>query len=88
MKQKKLKVWQSVLRHRPNGNVSDCISRVASSIPTRSHTFVKIDHEIISTAIILLSADSRTVVRYKRKYVHKELVMRLVKLAQEKSMVR
>ena len=26
---------------------------VASSIPTRSHTFVEIDHEIISTVILL-----------------------------------
>ena len=40
---------------------------VASSIPTQSHTFTKIDHEIISTAILLHSADSRrVVVGYKR----------------------
>ena len=31
---------------------------VASSIPARSHTFVKIDHEIISTVILLPSAES------------------------------
>ena len=31
---------------------------VASSIPARSHTFVEIDHEIISTVILLPSADS------------------------------
>ena len=30
---------------------------VASSIPVRSHTFVEIDHEIISTVILLPSAD-------------------------------
>ena len=30
----------------------------ASSIPARSHTFVGIDHEIISTVILLPSADS------------------------------
>ena len=30
---------------------------VASSIPVRSHTFVEIDHEIISTVIPLPSAD-------------------------------
>ena len=30
--------------------------RVASSIPVRSHTFVEIDHEIISTVILLPSA--------------------------------
>ena len=31
---------------------------VASSIPVRSHTFVAIDHEIISTIILLPSAES------------------------------
>ena len=31
---------------------------VASSIPARSRTFVEIDHEIISTVILLPSADS------------------------------
>ena len=31
---------------------------VASSIPARSHTFVEIDNEIISTVILLPSADS------------------------------
>ena len=31
---------------------------VASLIPARSHTFVKIDHEIISSVIVLASADS------------------------------
>ena len=47
-----------------------------------SHTFVEIEHEIISTDILLLSADSRrVVVSYKRKYVHKVLVNRLVKFA-------
>ena len=47
----------------------------ASSIRTRSHTFAEIDHELISTAILLPFADLRmVVVSYKRKYVHKELV--------------
>ena len=46
---------------------------VASSIPVLSHTFVEIDYEIISTAILLPSADLR-----KRKYVHEVLVNRLV----------
>ena len=32
---------------------------VASLIPARSHTFLEIDHEIISAAILLLSANSR-----------------------------
>ena len=31
---------------------------VASSIPAQSHTFVEIDHEIISTLILLPSAES------------------------------
>ena len=31
---------------------------VASLIPARSHTFVEIDHEIISRVILLPSADS------------------------------
>ena len=54
-----------------------------------SHTFMEIDHEIISTAILLPFTDSRrVVVSYKRKYVHKVLVNLLVKLAQEKSVVR
>ena len=48
---------------------------VWSLIPARSDTFWEIDHEIISTAIL---------VSYKQKYVHKVLVTRLVKLAQEK----
>ena len=51
----------------------------------RSHTFVEIVHEIISTAIPLPSPDSRrVVVSYKKKYVHEVLVNFLVKLAQEK----
>ena len=50
---------------------------VLSSIPARSHTSVEIDHEIISTAIFLPSADTRrVVVNYKRKYVHEVLVNR------------
>ena len=56
-----------------------------SLIPAWSHTFVEIDHEIISTPILLPSADSRrVVVSYKQKYVHEVLVYLLVKLAQEK----
>ena len=58
---------------------------VASLIPARSHTLAEIDHEIISMAILLPSAESRrVVVSYKRKYVHEVLDNRLVKLAQEK----
>ena len=52
---------------------------VASLILAQSHTFAEIDP----------SADSRrVVVSYKQKYVHKVLVNRLVKLAQEYSVVK
>ena len=54
----------------------------ASSILARPHTFVEINHEIISMAILHPLDDSRrVVVSYKRKYVHKVLVDHLVKLA-------
>ena len=44
------------------------------------------DHEIISTVILLPSAESfkKGFVSYKRKYVHEVLVNCLFKLAQEK----
>ena len=43
---------------------------VVSSIPAWSHTFMEIDHEINSMAILLSSADSRrAVVSFKQKYV-------------------
>ena len=68
--------------------VSDCRSRVTNSIQPRSHTFVEIYHEIISTAILLPSADSRgAVVSYKRKFVHDLIFNRLVELVQEKGVV-
>ena len=59
---------------------------VTSWIPARSHTFVEIDHEIISTVILPLPLNHsrRVVVSYKRKYVHEVLVYHLFKLAQEK----
>ena len=58
---------------------------VASSMQAWSHTFMEIDHEIISTAILLASADSRrAVVSYKGKYVHEVLANCLVNLTQEK----
>ena len=69
--------------------LSDCSPGVASSIRARSHIFVEIDHEMISTVILLPSADSRrVVVSYKHRYVHEVLVNCLVKLAQEKSVAR
>ena len=58
---------------------------VASSILAKSRTFVETDHELISKANLLPSADSRRVaVSYKRKYVHELLFNRLIKLSQEK----
>ena len=76
----------------PHSSSVKCLTAdpgVASLIQTQSHTFMGIDHEIISTAILLPSADSRrVVVSYKWKYVHKVLVnCLLVKLAHEKSVV-
>ena len=75
---------------KPQINLLGCIARsvtcltadpgVESLIPVWSHTFVEIDHEIISTAIILPSVDSRKVVR---KGVHDILVNWL-----DKSVVR
>ena len=48
---------------------------VANSIPARSHTFVEINHEIISTVILLPSAESfNKGFSNKRKYVHKVLL--------------
>ena len=62
---------------------------VISTIQARSHTWVEIDHEILSMAILLPSADSRrVVVSYKRKYVQEVLVNRFVKPAQEKKVLR
>ena len=59
---------------------------VASSIPARFHTFVEIDYEIMSTVILLPSAESikKDCCQLKAKVVHKVLVNCLFKLAQEK----
>ena len=59
---------------------------VASSILARSHTFVKIDHEIISTVTLLPSAEPFK--KLQAKHVHKVLVNRLFKHTLEKSVVR
>ena len=64
--------------------MSDCRSRGHKFDPGPAPYF-EIDHEIISTVILLPSADSRrVVVSYKRKFVHEVLVNCLFKLAQEK----
>ena len=62
---------------------------VESSIPAPYHTFVEFDHGMISSVILLPSADSfkRVVVSYKQKYVHELLVNRLFKPAQEKMLL-
>ena len=62
--------------------MSDCRSRGHELDPSMVPYFHG-DYEIISKAILLPSVDSRrVVVSYKRKYVHKVLVNRLVELAQ------
>ena len=63
---------------------------VASSFPARSHTFVEIDHEIISTVILLPSAESfmKGCCQLQAKVCARLLVNCLFKLAQEKSVVR
>ena len=63
---------------------------VASSIPARSHTFVEIDHEIVSTVILLPSAESfmKGCCQLQAKVCARLLVNCLFKLAQEKNVVR
>ena len=63
---------------------------VASSIPARSHTFVETDHEVISTVILLPSAESfmKGCCQSQAKVCARLLVNCLFKLAQEKSVVR
>ena len=59
---------------------------VASSIPVRSPSFVEIDHEMISTVILLPSADSfkKGCCQLQANFVHEILVNRLFKPVQEK----
>ena len=59
---------------------------VASLIPARSQTFVEIDHEIISTVILLPSAESfkKGCCQLQAQYLHEVLVNCLFKLAQGK----
>ena len=61
---------------------------VATLILARSHTLVEIDHEIISTAFSSLLLIQEGVLSFTIESVHEVLVNRLVKLAQEKSVVR
>ena len=59
---------------------------VASSIPVRSHTFVEIDHEMISTVILLPSADifKKGCCQLQAKVCAQITGKRLLKPAQEK----
>ena len=58
---------------------------VASLIPAWSYTFVENDHKIISTVILLPSAESfKKGCQSEAKDVHEVLVNCLFKLAQEK----
>ena len=61
-----------------------------SSMPAQSHTLVEIEHEIISTVSLLLPLiQEELLFKLQAKvYMHKILVNRLVKLAQEKSVAR
>ena len=78
----------------PRSAVGNCLATdaclttdpgVASSISAWFHTFVEIDHEIISTVILLPSTESfKKGCCHKRKCVHEVLVNHLFKLSQEK----
>ena len=62
-------------KHKSNVNPFTCHtlqmwSALSSAIPGWSHTFVEIDHEIISTVILLLWL----IQEYKQNYVHEVLV--------------
>ena len=63
---------------------------VVSSIPAWSHTFVEIDHEIISTVILLPSPESfvKGCCQLQAKVCARLLVNCLFKRAQEKGEVR
>ena len=83
------RVWQSVTCLATDA----CLTAdpgVASSIPARSHTFVEIDHEIISTVILIPSAESfmKGCCQLQAKVCARLLVNCSFKLAQEKCVVR
>ena len=63
---------------------------VASSIPFRSHTFVEIDHEMISTVILLPFADSfkKGCCQLQAKVCARITGQRLVQACPGKSVVR
>ena len=53
-----IKLFANIISRRPTDACLTADPGVASSIPVRSHTFVEIDQEMISTTILLPSADS------------------------------
>ena len=61
---------------------------VASMIPAWSHTVIEIDHEKYFYCHSPFTDSRRVVGSYKRKYEHKVLVYRFVKIALEKNVVR
>ena len=63
---------------------------VASSIPARSHTFVRLIMKsfLWSFSTLPLNHSRRVDVSYKQKYVHKVLVNCMFEVAQDKSVVR
>ena len=63
---------------------------VASSIPVQSHTFVEIDHEIISMVIILPSAESfkKGCCQLQAKVCSQSIGLLLVQACPGKSVVR
>ena len=63
---------------------------VASSIPARSHTLVEIDHEIISTVILIPSAESfkKGCCQIQAKVCARSTGWLLVQACPEKSVVR
>ena len=68
----------------------DCRSRGREFESAQSHTFVEIDHDIISMVILLPSAESfmKGCCQLQAKVCARLLVNCVFKLAQEKSVVR
>ena len=70
--------------HSTVGSESDCISRGREFHPAQSYTLVEIDHEYISTVILLLPLIQEGLLSVTRESMHTLLVNSLVKLAKEK----
>ena len=70
------------------GSESDCRYKVMSLVPTWTHTFVEIDHIIISGVFLLLLLIEDFFCQLPVKYMNEVLVNCLIKHAKEKSVVR